>query len=131
MHCGLKCGKRCKEGTLLGCYKYGQIESRRRMYLNVVNVNHALKHELYVNVQNIIQYLIPLKGYSFIHLVVCHTTDPKPPPKRALYILRSRASSFKWEYPFLSLRSSNSFLRLLPRLPFTSIPFYLSFNNPL
>jgi hypothetical protein len=31
----------------------------------------------------------------FIHLVVCLTTDPKPLPKRALHIVRSRASSFK------------------------------------
>jgi hypothetical protein len=30
--------------------------------------------------------------------------------------VRSRASSFKWQYPLLSLRSSSSFLRLLPRL---------------
>jgi len=59
---------------------------------------------------------------SFIHLVVCLTTGPKPLPKRALHIVRSRASSFKWEYPLLSLRSSNSFLRLLPCLPVTSIP---------
>jgi len=59
---------------------------------------------------------------SFIHLVVCHTTGPKPLPKRALHIVRSRASSFKWQYPLLSLRSSNSFVRLLPRLPVTSIP---------
>ena len=58
----------------------------------------------------------------FIHLVVCLTTGPKPLPKRALHIVRSRASSFKWEYPLLSLRSSNSFLRLLPCLPVTSIP---------
>ena len=37
---------------------------------------------------------------------------------------RSKASSFKWEYPLLSLRSSSSFLRLLPRLLVTSIsPF--------
>ena len=35
--------------------------------------------------------------------------------------MRSRASSFKWEYPLLSLRLS---IRLLPRLLFTSIsPF--------
>jgi len=34
--------------------------------------------------------------------------------------VRSRASSFKWEYPLLSLRSSSSFLRLLPRLPLAS-----------
>jgi len=32
----------------------------------------------------------------FIHLVVCLTTGPKPLPKRALHIVRSRASSFKW-----------------------------------
>jgi len=60
--------------------------------------------------------------YSFIHLAVCLTTGPKPLPKRALHIVRSRASSFKWEYPLLSLRLSNSFLRLLPCLPVTSIP---------
>jgi hypothetical protein len=44
------------------------------------------------------------------------TTGPKPLPKRFLHIVRSRASSFKWEYPLLSLRSSSSFLRLLPHL---------------
>ena len=59
--------------------------------------------------------------HSF-HFVVCLTTGPKPLPKRALHIVRSRAFSFKWVYPLLSLRSSNSFLRLLPYLPVTSIP---------
>jgi hypothetical protein len=49
-----------------------------------------------------------------IHLVVCLTTGPKPLPRRALHIVRSRASSFKWDYPLLSLRSSNSFLRFIP-----------------
>jgi len=33
---------------------------------------------------------------SFIHSVICLTTGPKPPPKRCLHIVRSRASSFKW-----------------------------------
>ena len=62
--------------------------------------------------------------HSFIHSVFCLTTGPKPPPKQCLHIVRSRASSFKWEYPLLSLRSSSSFLRLLPRLLATSIsPF--------
>ena len=37
------------------------------------------------------------------HLVVCLTTDSKPLPKRALHIERTTASSFKWEYPLLSL----------------------------
>jgi len=58
------------------------------------------------------------------HPVICLTTGPKPPPKRCLHIVRSRASSFKWEYPLMSLRSSSSFLRLLPRLLVTSFsPF--------
>ena len=68
---------------------------------------------------------VQLKGnafHSFIHLVACLTKGPKPLPKRALHIVRSRASSFKWEYPLLSLRSTNSFLRLLPCLSVTSIP---------
>jgi len=65
--------------------------------------------------------LCSLQG-SCIHLVVCLTTGPKPLPKRALHIVRSGASSFKWEDPLLSLRLSSSFLRLIPRLPVTSIP---------
>jgi len=52
-------------------------------------------------------------------------TGPKLLPNRALHIVRSRASSFKWGYPLLSLRSSSSFLRLLPRLPVTSIPPFI------
>ena len=63
--------------------------------------------------------------YSFIHLVVCLTTGPKPLPNRALHIVRSRASSFNCDYPLLSLRSSSSFLRFLPRLPVTSIPPFI------
>ena len=60
----------------------------------------------------------------FIHSLFCLTTGPKPPLKRFLHILRSRAFSFKWEYPRLSLRSSSSFLRLLLRLLVTTIsPF--------
>ena len=78
-------------------------------------------------------FLLP--GYCqsawFIHLVVCLTIGPKPLPNRAVNIMRSRASSFKWEYSLLSSRPSSSFPRLLPCLPVTSIPFYLSFNNPL
>ena len=61
----------------------------------------------------------------FIHTAVCLTTGPKPLPKPALHTVRSSASSFKWKYPLLSLRSSSSFLRLLPRLPVTSIPPFI------
>ena len=63
----------------------------------------------------------------FIHLVFCLTTGPKRPPRRFLHIVWSRASSFKWEYPLLSLRLSSSFLHLLPCLSVTSIP---PFNLP-
>jgi hypothetical protein len=59
------------------------------------------------------------------HLIVCLTTGPKPLPKPARHKLRFRASSFKWQYPLLSLRSSSSFLRLLPRLSVTSIPPFM------
>ena len=63
--------------------------------------------------------------FSFIHSVFCLTTGPKPPLKQFLHIVRSRASSFKWEYPRLSLRSSSSFLRLLPRLLVTSMHLFI------
>jgi len=91
------------------------------------------KYHLYIKIFQIpVNFLreAPRKKANFgnccaifiIHLGVCLTTGPKPLPKRALHIVRSRASSFKWKYPLLSLRSSNSFLRLLPCLPVTSIP---------
>ena len=62
--------------------------------------------------------------YSFIHSAVCLMTGPIPPPKWFLNIGRLKASSFRWEYPLPSLRSSSNFLRLLPLLLVTSIsPF--------
>jgi hypothetical protein len=62
---------------------------------------------------------------SLIHIAVCFTTDPKPLPNPALHIVRSRASYFRCDYPLRSLRSSSSFLRLLPRVPVTSIPPFI------
>jgi hypothetical protein len=50
---------------------------------------------------------------------------PKAFSKTSSHIVRSRASSFRWEYPRLSLSSSNSFLRLIPRLSVTSIPTFI------
>jgi hypothetical protein len=62
--------------------------------------------------------------HQFIHSVFCLTTGSKTPLKRFLHIVRSRASSFKWEYPLLFLRSSSSLVRLLHRLLVTPIsPF--------
>ena len=77
----------------------------------------------FLSFENIPKHILPLTSI-FIHSVFCLTTGPKPPLKRFLHIVRSRDSSFKWQYPLLSLRSSSSFLRLLPRLFVTSIyPF--------
>ena len=65
-----------------------------------------------------------INDYIHRHPVICLTTGSKPLPKRSLHILRSTASSFKCQYPLLSLRSSSSFLRLLLCLLVTSIsPF--------
>ena len=70
--------------------------------------------------------LIPLYIIIIIIIIISNLskTGPKPLPKRFLHIVRSRAYSFSWQYPLLSLRSSSSYLRLLPRLLVTSIcPF--------
>jgi hypothetical protein len=63
--------------------------------------------------------------FSQVHSsVICHTTGPQPLPKRFFHLMRSRASSFKLEYPLLSPTSSSNCLCLLPRLLVTSIrPF--------
>jgi hypothetical protein len=62
-------------------------------------------------------YIVCLSHKLLTHLAVCLATGPK----QALYIVRSRASSFRCVCPLLSSRSSSSFLCLLPRLPVTSI----------
>jgi len=64
-------------------------------------------------------------GKESFHLAHRRTTGPKPLPKPVLHIVRSIASSFKWEYPLLSLRSSSSFLCLHYRPPVTPIPSFI------
>ena len=59
--------------------------------------------------------------HSCIHSAVCLTTGPKPLPRRVLHTLRSSVSSFNFQYPIFSLRSSSSCLRLRSHLPVTSI----------
>jgi hypothetical protein len=66
----------------------------------------------------------------FIHLVVCLTTGPKPLPKRALHIVRSRASSSNeniFYFPYVHpVASYVFFLVFVTSIP----PLYLSLNNP-
>ena len=56
------------------------------------------------------------------------TTGPQPLPKPVLHTVPSSAFSFNLKYPLFSLTSSDSGLRLLPRLPVTSIfpPYFPS-----
>jgi hypothetical protein len=55
------------------------------------------------------------------HHVVCLTTGPYTLPKPVLHRVRSSAFPFEFQVPLLSLRSTNSCLRVLPRLSVTSI----------
>jgi len=59
--------------------------------------------------------------HSFIHSIVRLTTRPQPLPKRVLRRVQCSVSPFKFKYLLVSSRSSSSCLRLLPRLPVTSI----------
>jgi len=68
---------------------------------------------------------------SPIQTAIRLTTGPQPLPKLVHDRVRSSASSFKCFYPFISVRSSNSCLRILPRLFVTSVlPFiFLSIKH--
>jgi len=57
----------------------------------------------------------------FIHSVVCLIIGPQSIPKRVLHRVSSNSFSFNMQYTLISLRSSSSCLRFLPRLPATSI----------
>ena len=93
------------------------------LFFNPARFNDHTISILHIQICSIQRYGTGNKmDHSSIHSVVCLTTGPKALPKRPLHIVRSKASSFKWEYRLLSLRSPSSFLRLLPRLPVTSIP---------
>jgi len=62
-------------------------------------------------------------GHEAIHFIVFLTTGLQPLPATVLHRVRSGVSSCNSKYPLVSLRSSSSCLRLLPRLH-----FYLSFK---
>ena len=59
--------------------------------------------------------------HSFIHSAVRLKNSPQPLTKPVLRTVRSSASFFSFRYPFFSLRSSSSCLRLLPPLPINYI----------
>ena len=52
---------------------------------------------------------------------MCLTTDPQPRQKPVLHTVRSSASSFNFQYSFVSVSQPSSCLCLLPLLPVTPI----------
>lgn len=56
-----------------------------------------------------------------IYSAVCLTTRPQPLQKSVLHRMRSSVSPFNLHYPLVSLTTSINCLRLLPRLPASSI----------
>ena len=60
--------------------------------------------------------------------MICQTTGPKPLPKRFLHIVRSRASSFNWQYPLLSLTSISVFGKRLSRKSDNVVVFPFAFH---
>ena len=75
----------------------------------------------YYQIQQPLSVTTNMRHYNQHHSVVCLTTGPQPLPTRVLYRLRYSASSLTFQYPPFSIRSSSSYLRLLIRLPFTSM----------
>jgi hypothetical protein len=82
----------------------------RLFYIFITGFSKVLRNKLAFCIENessmflMVHYLTS----DIHHPVFCLTTVSKPPPKWFLHIVRSRASSFKWEYPLLFLRSSAS-----------------------
>ena len=63
----------------------------------------------------------------YIHFVVCLMTAPWPLPRWDLHRMRSSASSFSFQHPHISLRSSSSCLHLHFSLHVTFVlPFFPS-----
>jgi len=93
-------------------------------------VTNKLWSELNVSFQKTEIYLRTEQDKVQIHAFKYSISSPSDDRsiaslKRAVHIMRSRASSFKWEYRLLSLRSAKSLLRFLPRLPVTSSPPFI------
>jgi len=67
--------------------------------------------------------------HSFNHSAVCLTTGSQPLPEPVLHTVRSSASSFNSPYSLVSLGSSSSSLRFIPRLTVTLILPLSSLQN--
>jgi len=57
----------------------------------------------------------------FTYHVICLTTRQQPFSMSVLHIARPGATSFNFHCPLIPLRLSSDCLRLLPRIPVTSV----------
>jgi len=93
--CNLKtnCGPLQSVGSPSGTYDLIHISK----YMGNKHLGKSEKRITYFYISGLFKQCIRCNTiHSFIHLVVCLRTGPKHLPKRALHIVRSRASSFKW-----------------------------------
>jgi len=66
-----------------------------RKLLKTVNHTYHFHDESLLKWDGFELPFVDVSTFKVIHLVICHTTCPKPLPKRVLHIVRSTASSFK------------------------------------
>ena len=93
--------------------------------LTSLRTHFAVRWYIHRSVLNRRAFCLVLYFVIFIHSAFCLTTGPQTRPKPVLRTMRSRASSFKFQFPLLSFRSSSRCLCLLLRLPHTSILLYI------
>ena len=101
--------------------EYYSLQSRK-----IKNINHNEQIKAVVMLKTC---TVKITGFIFIHsfihsflqFVVCLVIGPYTLPKRVFHRVRSSASSCKFQYTLVSLRSSSSCLRLLLCLSVTFI----------
>ena len=73
-------------------YSYKKYHMNIKCNCHVYKYDTGGSHDLHVS--GCMTYLYQNGVFNY-YSVVCLTTGPKPPPKRFLHIVRSKASSFK------------------------------------
>jgi hypothetical protein len=122
--------KQCVISLIFSWYQIGhQVCNTRNCFVDSLKIRFSQStHQITKSqcVNNACTNHSRVSMYIIIIIIISNLSDDrsKASSKRFLHLVWSRASSFKWEYPLLSPRSSSSFLSLLPHLLVTSIcPF--------